>query len=299
MSEVRFVHVSDIHLTVPITSWRVEDTFNKRLFAWLNLHVAFRKWRFRHAETVLHALARDLRQRPAHVIFSGDATAMGFGEEVARAAELLNVATMPGLATPGNHDYCTKTAKREGHFEKHFAPWLVGERVGTEVYPFAQRVGGAWLVTACSAEGNFWPWDATGLVGEEQLARLEKLLARLEGGPRILVTHYPVVSSWGWPEFFLRRLRDLSELMRVAEKGGVGLWLHGHIHKPFYFEAGQHARFPIICAGSATQAGYWTYGDYTLRGNKLSARWRVYDEPKGEFRDGEAFELQLPDAGMR
>ena len=44
---------------------------------------------------------------------------------------------------------------------------------------------------------------------------------------------------------------------------------------------------------------YWTYGDYTLRGHKLSAKWRVYDEPSGAFRDGEAFELQLPDAGMR
>jgi 3',5'-cyclic AMP phosphodiesterase CpdA len=294
MTETRFVHVSDIHLTVPITSWRWEDTLNKRLFAWMNLHFAFRKWRFRHCEVVLQALARDLQASPAHIIFSGDATAMGFGEEMARAAELLNVSTMPGTATPGNHDYCTITAKREGHFENYFARWMEGERVGPEIYPFAQRVGGAWLVTACSAEANFWPWDATGTVGDEQLARLEKLLSRLEGGPRILVTHYPVVSRWGWSEFFLRRLIDLDGLLRVAVKGGIGLWLHGHIHHPFYFEAGKHAPFPIICAGSATQTGYWTYGDYTLRGNTLSAKWRVYDEPSGGFRDGEAFVLQLP-----
>ncbi len=297
-TQARIVHVSDVHLTVPRVSWRREDWFNKRLAAWMNLHLLGRGFRFRHAEEVLGAWLRDQVARgPAHVVFTGDATAMGFCEEVERAAELMNVTGLPGMATPGNHDYCTKTAQREAHFERVYAPWQVGERVDGEVYPFAQRVGHAWLVAVNSSTANRWPWDATGKVGKEQMGRLEALLGRLEGGPKVLVTHYPVVRPSGWPEPFGRRLRDLTGLLRVAEEGGVALWLHGHIHKPYHFAAGRYAPFPVICAGSGTQTGYWSYGDYTITGHTLTGRRRVYHQESNEFRDGEAFELELAGGG--
>src|SRR5262249_5145779 len=70
-------------------------------------------------------------------------------------------------------------------------PWLVGERIDNETYPFAQRVGPVWLVAVNSATANRWPWDARGAVGAAQLERLVALLDRLDGGPRILVTPYP------------------------------------------------------------------------------------------------------------
>ena len=99
---------------------------------------------------------------------------------------------MPGIAVPGNHDYCTATAVRAGHFERIFTAWQNGERVGEAIYPFAQRVGHAWLIGVNSSTANRWPWDVRGGVGRDQLERLEELLHRLEAGPRILVTHYPV-----------------------------------------------------------------------------------------------------------
>jgi 3',5'-cyclic AMP phosphodiesterase CpdA len=291
---VRLAHISDIHLTAPKVSWRREDWFNKRLAAWANLRLLGRGFRFRHAEEVLAALTADLSARgPAHVVFSGDATAMGFGEEAEKAASLLGVTGTPGLAIPGNHDYCTVSAQRERHFEKSFAPWQVGLRVDEETYPFAQRVGHAWLVAVNSSSANRWPWDATGRVGLGQLQRLERLLAQLEGGPKVLVTHYPVVRPSGWPEPYGRRLRDLARLRQVAEKGGVALWLHGHIHKPYRFAAGAYAPFPVVCAGSGTQTGYWSYGEYLLQGRVLIGRQRVYHQESGEFREGEAFELRL------
>src|SRR5262249_41623016 len=146
------------------------------------------------------------------IIFSGDATAMGFEEEFARASSLLGLGqpdALPGLAVPGNHDYCTMSAVAGGYFEQYFAQWQKGERVSEDTYPFAQRVGPAWLVAVNSAVANRWPWDARGAVGEAQLQRLERLLARLTGnGPRILITHYPIRKASGKPEVRLRALRD-------------------------------------------------------------------------------------------
>jgi 3',5'-cyclic AMP phosphodiesterase CpdA len=295
---LRLAHFSDIHVTAPACVWRPEDWFNKRMSAWLNLRLLRRGARFRHADRVVAALSAELHSRGFHhAVFSGDATALGFEEEVARAAYLLGLGRpgcLPGLAVPGNHDYTTYHSMRSGHFERHFAPWLAGERVDGEAYPFAQRAGHAWLVGVNSSTANRWAWDASGRVGGPQLERLEKLLARLDGGPRILVTHYPVWLAAGGRERRAHGLRDLDDLVAVARRGGVGLWLHGHRHHAYHHTATEFAGFPVICAGSATQRGLWSYSDYTLTGRRLRAVARVYDLEREGFRDGVAFELELP-----
>ncbi len=231
------------------------------------------------------------------MIFSGDATALGFREEFARAIDLLGVGqpgSLPGLAVPGNHDYCTMSSVVAGHFEHFFAPWQRGERVSPEVYPFAQRVGPAWLVGVNSAVANRWPWDARGAVGESQLRRLEELLARLDGpGPRILVTHYPVRKASGKPEVRLRALRDLEDLLEVARQGGISLWLHGHRHNTYFHPPQEGVPFPVICAGSATQNGLWSYSDYTLTAQTLKVVQRVFHPRLGHFTDADSFELEL------
>src|SRR5262245_52685271 len=266
--------------------------------AWINLRLLGRGYRFRRAERVLTALTAELRQRAIdHVVFSGDATALGFEEETARAAHLLEVGKLPGLAVPGNHDYCTRSAMRSGHFERYFAGWQLGERLDGAVYPFAQRVGALWLIGVNSATANRWAWDASGAVGVDQLDRLERLLARLDelgGGPRVLVTHYPVVRASGKREPRVRVLRDLDVLLEVAARGGVGLWLHGHRHDTYVHRP--PAPFPIICAGSATQTGRWSYAEYTITGTHLHAQRRIYDRRARTFADGALFELELPAA---
>jgi 3',5'-cyclic AMP phosphodiesterase CpdA len=295
-ASVRLAHVSDVHVSTR-SAWRPRDWMSKRLTSWVNLRLLGRAKKFVHTERVLDRLREDLRSRGCHhLIFSGDATALGFEEEMARAAELLGVgqaSAPPGLAVPGNHDYLTGTAMSAGHFERHFAPWLAGERIDGAIYPFAQRVGSAWLVAVNSSKANWWPTDASGRVGKEQLRRLEALLARLEGGPRILVTHYPVCRAGGEREHAGHGLHDLDELIAVAAKGGIGLWLHGHRHDSYHHASLDGVPFPVICAGSTTQRGRWSYGEYTLSGRRLQAVRRVFDEHSGRFQDAHAFELQL------
>ncbi len=294
---VRLCHISDPHITVTDLGWKLEDWFNKRLAAWLNLRALGRGYHFRFSDTILEALMRELRASPPDkLVFSGDATALGFGSEIARAASLLgltNAEPLPGLAVPGNHDYCTFTAADSRDFEKHFAPWQEGERVDGETYPFAQKVGHVWLVGVNTSTGNRWAWDASGAAGPAQLERLEKLLARLEGGPRILVTHFPICTETGKRERGDRCLRDLDDLVRVATQGGISLWLHGHRHRFYHLAPPPQAPFPVICAGSATQDGLWSHGDYVIEENRLRAAKRIYDPLSGKFQTAEEFELRL------
>jgi hypothetical protein len=183
---------------------------------------------------------------------------------------------------------------RSGAFERDFAPWQTGDRVDSELYPFAQQVGPVWLIAVNSCTPNLRPWDASGAVGPNQRERLRDLLRQLPPGPRVLVTHYPVCLADGRSEARWHGLRDLAETVRVAADGGVGVWLHGHRHHPYFVGKPPQAPFPAICAGSATQIGLESYGEYTLTGRHLVARRRIYDRGSRDFRDGEMFELDLP-----
>ena len=70
--------------------------------------------------------------RPDCIVFSGDATALGYPSELARTASVLGVGNpaMPeGFAVTGNHDYYTHAAADSGAFESAFGFWEKGERV--------------------------------------------------------------------------------------------------------------------------------------------------------------------------
>lgn len=295
---IRLAHFSDLHVPTSPLGWRKRDFFGKRLTGWINLRWFGRRYRFRRAEEVVRALVTDLRERrPDRIVFSGDATNLGFEAEFVRAAALLGVDredVLPGIAVPGNHDYYNRAVVRMQLFERHFAPWQEGLRIDGMPYPFAQRVGPYWLVAVNSCVPTRWAWDASGRVGADQLDRLRRLFEVLEPGPRILVTHYPVCRASGKPEQRAHGLRDLKDLVAVAVKGGVCLWLHGHRHGAYHHVQSRLAPFPVICAGSLTQTGRWSYGEYTIRGRQFHMVRRRYDPKEKRFRDTTAFEFALP-----
>src|SRR5207245_7720990 len=122
---LRLVHFSDIHVTTRPLGWRAGDFFSKRLPGWINLRWLGREHRFCHSEEVLNVLRAELRENPPdRIIFSGDATGLGFERELIRAVDLLGVNESngpQGLAVPGNHDYYTPEVAHSGIYEKYFA----------------------------------------------------------------------------------------------------------------------------------------------------------------------------------
>lgn len=293
---IRLAHFSDIHLSSTPLEWKLEDWFSKRLTSWLNHRFLGRARRFARAEDIVARLMDDLLQRDIdHLVFSGDATALGFESEIRRAAEFLRISQfpIPGLAIPGNHDYCTRSAAASGAFERHFDRWQKGRRIGEHRYPFAQQVGPLWLIGVNAATGNRWAWDASGSVDAAQRGRLQQLLAGLGPGLKILILHFPICLSGGGREPGYHGLRDLDAVLAVAQAGGVNLWLHGHRHTPYFIQQPGSVRFPVICAGTATQQDIWSYGEYAINENSLRAIRRVYDPGGRCFREVETFALRL------
>jgi 3',5'-cyclic AMP phosphodiesterase CpdA len=293
---IRLIHFSDIHFTTKPLGWRRRDFLTKRLPGWINLRWLGREHRFQYGEEVLNSFREELKREPPDgIIFSGDATGLGFENELLRAINLLGINELncsSGFTVPGNHDYYTPEVAASGVYEKHFAAWQKGERVDGATYPFARRVGPIWLIGVNSCKGNRWFWDATGRVDARQLDRLKELLKRLEPGPRILVTHYPIARPNGEPERSDHCLQNLDDLIQVAREGGIGLWLHGHQHVPYILQPAL-VPIPSICAGSLTQTNKWSYYEYVIGNNGIRAQKRTYSPEARRFEDGEVVELRL------
>jgi 3',5'-cyclic AMP phosphodiesterase CpdA len=270
---------------------------SKRITGWANLNLFGRGKTFQAADKVIEVLREELlRMKPDRVILSGDATALGFEAEFAHAAALLGLNDhnpLAGLAVPGNHDLYVRACVKTGLFERYFAPWLTGERVNEETYPFAQKVGHVWLVGVNSSVPNRLPMDARGRVGTEQLVRLENLLRRLTPGPRILVTHHHVCQADEEGEKYWHVLRDLDALIDVAARGDVCLWLHGHQHNAYHVVSPRRVPFPVVCAGSITQRGQWSYLHYTISGLHCHGVYRAYDPALHTFYEARSFDLDL------
>ena len=276
---------------------RGEDWLNKRLTSWFN-------HRFLGRAKQLFPCGQDHRPfdgRVAargidHLVFSGDATALGFESEIRRAAEILRVGEqpIPGFAIPGNHDYCTRSAAASGHFENYFAKWQQGRRIGEHCYPFAQQAGPAWLIGVNAATGNRSPINAGGSVGTEQLQRLQQLLDSLEPGFRILVLHFPFCLADGFARTVLSRPARSRCLARSRPgRRRPPLAARASPFAVLFPAAKQGARFPSSAPAPRRRMASGLTANTTIEGNSLQAVRREYDPSEGRFRDAETFALQL------
>ncbi len=294
---LRFVHYSDVHLTEGSLSWRTRDLLSKKAFGWVNVNLLGRGYRFRSSRTVGEAMVHEIRQGHFDAaLFSGDATKFAFEEEFRLSADLLGVndPTMPPMvAVPGNHDYYTKRDATRGLFEKYYGPALVGQRIGEHTYPFARKFGHVWIIALNSSNPTRLNTTARGKVGAEQIARLEELCSTLDDGPRILMTHYPLMAPDRSVMSIQRRLIDFRAAMKAAERCQISLWIHGHQHKPYYLLSGEDLPFPTICVGSATQTRRWSHNIYEISDNQLSLNRRTWN-PSGKcFETSHTAEMEL------
>jgi hypothetical protein len=119
------------------------------------------------------------------------------------------------------------------------------------------------------------------------------LCGRLDPGPRVIVSHYPLLTRGRHPEARWHRLIDWREVRDAAAACGASLWLHGHKHAWYILEAGEHQPFHSICVGSSAQEKLWGYHEYEIDGTALTGLRRVFDLEAGRFVDADQFALEL------
>lgn len=280
---LRALHISDVHVDVPLSQIPLRDWLGKRLIGGANL-VLRRRRHFRHTHEKLQALDRFRREQGVDLVLcTGDYTALGSWAELraARAAIGPLAEARLGFATvPGNHDVYVPDAAREGRFEATFGDLLrndLPEHATPDGWPRVLLAGGEVAVVAVSsARPNPQPWRSSGAIPAAQIAALERVLAdeRVAGRFVFVITHYAPRLADGRPDRHLHGLDNADALLRACRTLERGALLHGHVHR-CYRVLVPELRVPIFGAGSTTQEGregLWLF-ELGPRGRAIRGTW--------------------------
>ncbi len=233
---MRIAHVSDVHVLSRLgAEWR-RMLFNKRITGWAN--VLLRRGRVFRPE-YLGAVLEEAAARADHVVVTGDVTNMAHESEYVEARRLLDgvARRVEVTVVPGNHDIYLPAAGRERRFEHHFAPFVTGERASLAVrlpagdYPLVKLRGPAAIVGLSSAVPRP-PFVSGGVLGREQLAALERVIALPEVASRtpVLLIHHPPVDARSRLARLRDGLLDADGLRSAVDRLRRGLILFGHVH---------------------------------------------------------------------
>lgn len=315
-AEIRFAHLSDWHATTLVGAGAA--LLNpKRLSGWASWRLSRRH---RHDPSILEAAIRDVRsQRVDRILVTGDLTHVSLEQEFRVAASQLASLGSPEdvFLIPGNHDcYVPVDPARSWDL---WTPYLSGVDAGElhpeiasalsvssdasraprhEDYPTLRLEGRLAMIGLCSAIPT--PiFRAGGLLGSEQLGRLERLLEVLHarGYCRVVMIHHPVAEK-GEPT--RRALWDADRLREVLSRVGAELVIHGHKHRRrVSLLPGPRGEIPSVGVPSSSEVGSRPekraqYHVYTVRpadGDdpstprfRLDVEVRGHDAATGEFR---------------
>jgi 3',5'-cyclic AMP phosphodiesterase CpdA len=246
-------HLSDLHLSpVPFPlewPWRL-----KPALGWIN----WRRQPGAHDNAIWEKTAAAvLAAAPDHIAVTGDLIELGLSVEYAKARTALTRLGDPAKVSwaPGNHDaYTTDTPPR---IRAALGEWLslpIGEGDLRTHFPRLDLIGRAAVITLCSGMPT-WTFSAEGALGDEQLARLDAMLAGVDRAQHlpVIAIHHPPVAEGLSP---LKRLRDGAALLKILAGHRCPLVLHGHLHEARRHEwVGQDHRIALIGAPSASATG--------------------------------------------
>ncbi len=301
MTAITLAHFSDPHLSHE-PRLRLRERFSKRqLSAW--------SWQRARREIqtggVLQALLADLRQyHPDHIAITGDITNFSLHEEFAAAADWLKTLGEPEAVSivPGNHDALVKVDAADGL--GRWQPWMSADRDRSPApqWPYVRIRSDIALIGLNSARPT-WPALASGIIGADQLARLEPILSELgaRGLFRIVLLHHPLADG---AVSARKALRDRAALREVLARAGAELVLHGHARDArFDTIAGPIA--PILCLGLPSSSAIPNPKDEGARWHHLSIRrldaglWEMYVEARlwnpqsNRFERGGAYSMRV------
>jgi 3',5'-cyclic AMP phosphodiesterase CpdA len=278
-------HISDLHiLDLELDELQLTKFFNKRLLGGVNLLLNRTD---EHSLAVVHeALSHLDGEEIDHIAITGDLT------NLALEAEFRSVAAVLGSiddherrisVIPGNHDYYTRDAVEDGHFERHFAPYLhsdLGAYQHESAYPFCKLFDEVALVGMNSGMPSPW-FFATGRVRADELRSVEALLDDPEVRKRftVVMIHHHLVPFEHSRIEYTRRLVNAEEVLRVMREKCVDLVIHGHNHHFATIEI-PHLGGPgtlRICEAGSTSLH--EYDD-----PKFGGKYNIYHIDDGELR---------------
>jgi len=278
-----FAHLSDLHLPMPaLSGWR--PLANKRILGYLSYQL---KRKNVHRQSVLAALVEDLRrQAPDHIVITGDLTNIALPEEFSAAAWWLEALGPPERVTvvPGNHDALVAVP-----WPRSLGRWApLMSDPGTPLhdaggFPFVRRRGPIALIGVSSACPTP-PFHASGRVGDDQLARLARLLEQLRAPSvfRVVLIHHPPI---GGMMTHRKRLIDQAAFRAVIERAGAELVLHGHHHlfsqDALATPAGTAPVLGVPSASARRHLGRQHAGYHVCRLAADAASWRLEIEVRG------------------
>lgn len=223
-------HLSDPHLAA-MPRPRLLELAGKRGLGLVNWHLRRRR---EHRGDVLDALLRDLAaQAPDHIAVTGDLVNVALAGEFAGARTFLQRLGPPDRVSfvPGNHDAYVRATMT--HAYEHWREYMSGDIVRAPQgepagFPYVRRRGPLALVGVSTSVPS-GPFMATGRIGPDQLARLERVLGELdaESAFKVVLLHHPPTSLRGDR---LKRLIDAAAFRELLRRHQVDLVLHGHIH---------------------------------------------------------------------
>jgi 3',5'-cyclic AMP phosphodiesterase CpdA len=252
----RVGHLSDLHAT-PVRFRSPRELHGKRLLGWLSWQV--RRSRV-HRPDVLEALIEDLhRVAPDQVVVTGDLTNIACEQEFVAARGWLQRIGPPDRVSivPGNHDAYAPIPRANSW--DHWSEYLRSDPLpegspAEDAFP-TLRVRGAAAFVGLSSALPTALGQATGTLGEAQLARLETLLAKLSDSKlcRVLLLHHPPTEGAVTAR---RALTDAEALRGVLHRTGVDLVLHGHGHRTLIGQLeGPSGAIPVVGARSSSDVG--------------------------------------------
>lgn len=288
----RLAHVSDLHLSrLPAVTW--PQLANKRLLSYLSWQLRRRR---SHVQVVLDALVRDLHEvGPDHIAITGDLVNLALPAEFAQAGAWLRGLGPPEWISlvPGNHDALVTVLPGDGwdHWRAYATSDADVEDACDFDFPFLRRRGPLAIVGLSTALPSALGF-ATGRLGTDQLAHLERMLERLQHDHRcrVLLTHHSPIDGLSGKR---RRLIDAGQLRRCIAARGADLILHGH-EPAFNFGqvSGPAGPVPVFGSPSASRlsadpalmAQYQVYEiDQSAGEWRIVAESRVYSSASGDF----------------
>lgn len=219
----------------------------------------WRKRRYQHTWARLERITlAALDEAPDAVMLTGDLCHIGLREEMRQVRPWLQELSraVPVLLAPGNHDLYRDDSWASMADEWGALP-IWGDAGFDAPWPHRLSLADGDLVALNSAFSAPW-YAATGRLGREQLARLQRWLADGEARPWLLGVHHPPA-----PGIASRRkaLLDAPALLQVLTQRQPTCVLHGHQHRSLANEA---AGVPVVGTASASSERSDAPGGYSV-----------------------------------